>query len=190
METTKKRPRLVTILLVVVIVIMMVQNYFLVRKNDQNVKRVNALMEEINRLTLMNPGDSIHAFTALDMDSLFVVIDPSAENKKKLFLVFTTWCGACLQNMPQWNELLKGVSQKHVQVIGICPDPLYKIKEYRSTVNLSFPVYSIANDSSVMKKYKMLSVPQTILIDSSGLVVKVWPGVLENDASEEIKKAI
>jgi len=189
MAPTINRSRLLIILLCVVIVIMMVQNYFLVRKNDELVKRVERLIDETNRQAIMQGGDSVRPFAVMKLDSTFVVIDPTMKGKK-LFLVFTTWCHACLQNMPEWTKLLKEIPRGDLNIVGLSSDLPYKIKEYRSKVNLSFPVYSTANDSTMMKKYKLLLVPQTILMDSSGLVIKVWPGVLSNEAKEEIKRAI
>jgi len=188
MAPTISRSRLLIILLCVVIVIMMVQNYFLVRKNDEYQKRVEILAEEVNRLSVMSKGDTVYAFSALNMDSSSVIIDP--DGKKKLIFVLTTTCGSCVQNMAGWNQLRKDISQFDVQVIGISPDSIYKIRSFSGKVYPSFPVFSLASNYLVARKYKFQTFPQTILVDESGIVQGVWVGILNDEQRNNIIESL
>ena len=173
-------------LLITILIVMGVQNFFLVRKNENYLKQIKKLSADVDRLTLLTPGDSLHAFAALSEDSSYIVIDPGKGIHKKLLLVFTTWCHACLKNIDQWNQLAGEVSSATVEVIGLCPDSLGKLKAYKDQNNLQWPVFSLVPDSSTLRKYKFTSFPQTILLDSNGVVQGLWGGTLSDDTRREI----
>ena len=183
---SKKRQTITTALLVVVILVLIVQNFLLVGKNTQYVRRIEWLTEQLNRLTVMSEGDSVHPFAALTLDGTEVLLDMSQEKKPKAMLVFTTWCGACVKNIEPWQELVHALRSNQCEVFGVSPDSLSKLNEYKNKYALPFPVYSVVHDSSVLTKHKLLSFPQTILIDSLGLVSGVWAGVLSNKSQTEI----
>ncbi|HCV43595.1 MAG TPA: hypothetical protein DGH68_08935 [Bacteroidetes bacterium] len=187
MSLVKNRSLLTTSLLVVAILVLVVQNFLIVRKNDQYLKRIERLSDQVNRLTVMSEGDSVHSFVALSMDSASVLIDPAKQRRMQAMLVFTTWCGACVKNIGPWQKLVPSLQAMGVEVFGVSPDSLYKLNQYRSKCVISFPVYSVVHDSSVLSRYKLHSFPQTILIDSLGLVKQVWAGVLSDDAVLEIQ---
>jgi len=176
--------------LVGIIVIMMAQNYLLVKKNEQHLKRIESLTEERNRGSTMNEGDSLRAFVALCLDSSAVLINPRNDGTQKLLLVFTTWCGACLENLGQWKRSESDIASLEIQIIGLCPDSLFKVREYCSKNSLTFPVYSILGDSSIARDFKLHSFPQTILVDSSGLVKRTWAGLLSNEWRDSVEAMI
>jgi peroxiredoxin len=185
-----KQPRLLLVLGTVIILILITQNYLLVRKVNQSEKRVGQMYEEILRLTMMNPGDSVSSFSALNRDSSAVVLNPATGNRKTLMLVFTTWCHNCRDNMNNWDTLLAETRDDNIQVLGLCLDSLYKINRYGAERALTFPVYSIASDASIALKYKLTEIPQTILLSEHGKVVKVWVGLLTDEAREAIRDSL
>jgi peroxiredoxin len=186
----KHRPHLWAILFGVVFVVLMVQNFLLVRKNDERMKEIESLRQLLNSRNLMSEGDSVSSFVVLDLDSSLVTIIQPDQNKLKLLLVFTTWCHFCRENMDQWNWLVQETSGENVLIVGLSPDPLYKIKEYLMRVQLAFPVYSVSNDSSIMTKYRWMSFPQTILVDSAGMVMKISGGLLSTETRNRFRAAM
>lgn len=184
-EAKKKKLKLATVLFFTIMFIIMAQNYFLVKKNENLIKIIEQHLREMSRGNTMQYKDSMQAFGALTLDSVFTIVNPHG-NKKKLFFVFTTWCGACVQNVSEWNKLAKQLGNNELMILGISPDSLYKIREFKSKVKPDFPIMSVAGDTLFMKKYKLFNIPQTLLIDSEGLVVKVWPGLLTGEDQSEI----
>jgi peroxiredoxin len=131
-------------------------------------------------------GDSLSVFTAMDLDSSFIPVESLMREKKLLLLVFTTWCHYCKENMDEWNRLVKELAGERLEIVGISPDSIYKIRQYKSLVRVDFYVISLANDFGAMKKNKLLSFPKMVIVDTTGTVTRVWSGVL----NEERRKAI
>lgn len=187
---TTTRQTLLNILLCTVIIVLMVQNFLLGRKIDEYLERIRILENKIGQILGVREGDFVSPFIALDMDSSFVVIDPKEGARKKLFLIFTASCGACGENMDQWNQLASALPTTEHVVYGISLDSLYRIKNYMNQVYLGFPTYSISNDFSIVRRYKFQSFPQTVLIDQSGIVTKVWTGILTEEMRAEILESL
>jgi peroxiredoxin len=190
MTGEKNRPHLWTLLFGVALVVLIVQNFLLVRKLDERMKEIESLRQALTSRNLMSEGDSISAFVALDLDSSLVRIIRPSQSEFRLLLVFTTWCHFCRENMDQWNWLVQETSGENVLIVGLSPDPLYKIKEYLMRVQLAFPVYSVSNDSSIMTKYRWMSFPQTILVDSAGMVMKISGGLLSTETRNRFRAAM
>jgi peroxiredoxin len=167
-----------------------VQNYLLVKRSDEDTKTIARLKHSIYDAQVMTKGDSMTSFAAWSLDSTRVTIEPRRGIEKKLFLVFTTTCQACLSNMPNWNHLSKDLFASDVTLIGICKDSLFKVHQFRQANEILFPVYSIVNDTIVQWKYKFQLFPQTVLTDSLGKVLKVWAGALTDSAMSAIKDSV
>jgi peroxiredoxin len=190
MTGEKNRPHLWTLLFGVALVVLIVQNFLLVRKLDERMKEIESLRQALTSRNLMSEGDSISAFVALDLDSSLVRIIRPSQSEFRLLLVFTTWCHFCLENMAQWNQLVQETSSDNVLIVGVSPDPLYKIREYMIRVHPAFPVYSVSNDSSLLKRYEWNMFPQTILIDSAGVITRIAGGLLSSETRNKFKSAI
>jgi peroxiredoxin len=190
MDAMGRHSRITIGFLVAIILLLIIQNFFLVKKVNQHLQTIAHLTDRLNRLSVMAEGDTIHGFSAMTLDSTQVQLDPAGQKKMKVMFVFTTGCGACVKNMEHWLEIVPAFQNDGVDVFGICPDSLYRIREYNSRFNLPFPVYSIAQDSTVSTRYKLLSYPQTIVIDAAGLVRGVWVGVLDGTKKAEIMHAV
>ena len=177
------------IILTGIIVLIVAQNFLLVQKSGQYLRRIDSLTEALNRLTVMNPGDSVQAMEVLTLEGTSVTIEPRAESLR-LLLVFATWCSACRGNMTQWNMIVGEKDLSRLEVVGLSPDPISTLKEFLSTAEVSYPVYSLSNDSTLVNKYKFISVPQTILLGPSGIVVRLWNGGLSDRGREEVLQEI
>jgi hypothetical protein len=144
MDAMGRHSRITIGFLVAIILLLIIQNFFLVRKIDQHLQTIGHLTDRLKRHSIMAKGDIIHPFSAMTLDSTQVQLDPAGQKKMKVMLVFTTGCGACVKNMEHWLEIVPVLLDDGVDVFGICPDSLYRVREYNSRFNLPFPVYSIA----------------------------------------------
>jgi len=186
----QRKTRLGTMLLGTVIMVLMVQNYLLVRRNEENEKIVGALVDEVNLHSAMQIGDSLGAFTALTSDSTFVRVVPNLHKKRTLLFVFTTRCPTCRRIMETWNQLFADLAGSGVDIIGLSPDHVRSINLFQTDVFMSFRAFSLALDSTFFTKHKLRSVPQTVLVDTSGVVLGVWVGLLSDADRAEIQKVV
>ena len=95
--------------------------------------------------------------------------------------IFTTWCGHCINEMPELNELY-GKLPKNANLIGICadaymaPDDLEAIMEY---FELKFPVLKVTTAQKDMI-YDTIGYPTTLFVDKAGSILNVVSGAPRN----------
>ena len=119
------------------------------------------------------------------LDGRRVVIgDPSTGSREVLF-VYDTSCGFCRATLPAWNDIAKEAANHGLSVYGLSLNEPGGAAEYSAKHDLRFPTLVLDSD-----RYKALlraqSVPQTIVVDPSGLVVLARPGVLSEAATDSI----
>ncbi len=83
---------------------------------------------------------------------------------------WATWCGPCMEKVPEMVRLQKRYADRGVQVIGVSSD------DERSVVldaqkELGIPYPSILSGSQgVFEKYKVESIPTVMVIDRGGVI--------------------
>lgn len=188
MESNKKWNNILTYSLVVITIILMVQNFLLVQRNQDYLKKIQLFQSKSEQPYLLKEGKKFPRLISLNLDSVSVVLEPSNNRTKKFFFVFSTTCFTCLKNMEEWQRIINDFRNRGVEFVGVSTDSLYQLKEFISHVSVQFPVFSIAYDSSsnIGKQFRI--VPQTILVDSVGTVAGAWGGVLNDEKKVEIMK--
>jgi peroxiredoxin len=175
--------------LVAIVVILMIQNFLLVRKNDVLLHKLEAAHASLSERHMLSKGDTVHAFQAIGLDGESTRIDPGNAAGKTLFFMFSTRCPFCVKNVDQWNWIVEQTAGKQVNIAGLCPDSLDRTREFASHVGITFPTFSIFDDS-VLTGLKLDLVPQTVLVDSTGRVLLVWGGLLSDKRSREVVLAL
>ncbi len=84
-------------------------------------------------------------------------------------------CGACIQSVPQMNELHEKFKNKKFEVIGInAYDTKNDVNWFSNKYNIDYPV--LLNGKPVAEKYGVNGFPAFILIDKKGKVVYTAEG--------------
>ncbi|NEU29663.1 TlpA family protein disulfide reductase [bacterium LRH843] len=116
-----------------------------------------------------------------------------AENKGKPVVLnfFATWCHPCQEEMPVIVEMEKKLREKDAAFLAINltseeqknSKPVLRqfLKHYRAHFD---PLLDEQGD--VMKKYQIIGIPTTIIIDEQGIVVQRINGGLSHGMMEEI----
>lgn len=127
------------------------------------------------------------AFSLSDVVTGETVDSEIFSGKTLLVTFFATWCPPCLQEVPDLIRLQKKYAEKGFSVVALSvdeggPKVVRKLVERRS---INYPV--LMADRSTAKKFGgFVGIPTSFLINSSGTVVKKYPGyvhhmILEND---------
>jgi peroxiredoxin len=133
----------------------------------------------------LKAGERVSPFSVLTLDGDTATIDYSEAARNHLLFVFTTTCPHCAKTITQWNVLTEFARTRLIDVSGVSLDGLERTKSFFGRANLEF--YTVAvNDTSFRWTYKISGVPETILIDSDGRVLKVWMGELNEQYTDEI----
>ena len=92
---------------------------------------------------------------------------------KVVFLNFwATWCKPCREEMPSMEVLYKNFEQDGLVVLAISIDRVTTKKDippFVKSLNLSFPIL-IDSWGQTDKRYKLMGVPETYIIDQQGVL--------------------
>ena len=119
--------------------------------------------------------------TGEDMKGNKVTADIFKDYDVTMINIFTTWCGHCINEMPELNKLYEQLP-KGANLIGICadafeaPDDLVAIIEY---FELKFPVLKMTK-AQVDQIYSLLGYPTTLYVDKDGNLLQTVIGAPGN----------
>jgi hypothetical protein len=104
-----------------------------------------------------------------------------------VLLSFSPQCGFCEKNMPNWEAIIKGVDKNVFRVAAVSLT-LAGTQEYVARHNFADTLLIAEVKADDKRAYKFQVTPQTILIDVSGKVEKVWTGLIQGEVRKEIEQ--
>ena len=92
---------------------------------------------------------------------------------KVLFINFwATWCGTCKVEMPSMEKLYQRFKEYDFEMLTISVDKdISLIDPFLRQYNLTFPVLLDPKSEVAKKNYKTTGVPETFIVDKSGIIV-------------------
>jgi thiol-disulfide isomerase/thioredoxin len=106
------------------------------------------------------------------------------KGKPLLVNFWASWCGPCVQEMPELSELAAKDGGKHFNVIGIGIDSPANLNEFVKKTKVSYPLYvggMSGTDLSRELGNTHGGLPFTVLIGPDGQVRKTYLGRLKFD---------
>ncbi|HEX9912155.1 MAG TPA: TlpA disulfide reductase family protein [candidate division Zixibacteria bacterium] len=171
-----------SIVLIVIIIVMGVEILLLVQENK---KLRNTLSLSKGPFKILNPEEKVPPLIGIDQKGEEVRIDYPSSKKTVLFW-FSPACPSCEENLVFWKEIYQRHNSEKLRFAGVTQAEKSKVEEFIKRFQLEFPVLIISN-LSLVDQYKVEVIPQTMLIDSNGIVQKVWPGPLSEKYRKEIE---
>lgn len=102
-----------------------------------------------------------------------------AEYAGKVVLInfWASWCGECIIEMPSLNAIHTQFSNRGLAVLGVTVDrkPEDALAAAKKT-HISFPILLDARGEVFMKKYAVVGLPTTIVLDRKGVIREVMIG--------------
>ena len=101
-----------------------------------------------------------------------------ADHKQKVVILdfWASWCGPCLQVMPQIDEVAHEFADQGVELFAVnLEESPEKIKKALERLKLSTTVV-LDQNGRIAEKYGATSIPQTVIIDREGNVARVFVG--------------
>ena len=160
------------ILLVVVGIILLASNIFLILKNIHLQKQV-----EQSKQFVTDEGYKFSELKFKGLDGHDETVNFSEKKLKTLLLVFSPSCNYCVQQYPNWTELVGKIDYNHWRVLAVTSEDNYdKIKNHIEEHKLSnIKVGSMSKED--IRRARMLYTPMTLALGTDGEVLKVWPGL-------------
>ena len=173
------------LLFTITVLTMMVTNVALVRQN----RALKASRPGLQRGLELQRGRTVPGFEGMDAAGNRIQVHYNEDQRKTLLLVFSPGCRFCRENMPGWRALTQALDQTRCRPVAVsllAPGTREYLDEY-GFVDLP----AIAEiDPKARVEYNLTLSPQTIVIDPSGVVEKVWNGLLTEDSIREIESVL
>jgi thiol-disulfide isomerase/thioredoxin len=101
-----------------------------------------------------------------------------AERKGRVLVLdfWATWCGPCMQAMPQVERVVDEFRDRGVELIAV------NLQENPQQITTTLarqklhPSVALDRDGAVAEKYGAHAIPQTVIIDKSGTVARLFVG--------------
>ena len=116
-----------------------------------------------------------------------VIFDSSELKGKIVFLKFwTTWCAACVAEMPAMQKLHQKLSGKDVTIVAInIKEPLSRVKDFVAAHKLTF-VTLLDTDGDITQKFNVFATPTTFIFGKSGRLIDIVIGAHAWDSKASI----
>jgi len=131
-------------------------------------------------------GESRLGAEKLDMDQL--------RGKPVVLNFWAGNCPPCRAEMPDLQRFYEG-SKDEVTLLGVDVGQFTGLGSRRDAKNLlkelgiTYPA-GFTGDGSVIRKYKVLSMPTTVFINPNGTIFETWPGILNQSILERLTNAM
>ena len=127
-------------------------------------------------------GEKAPDFELVDVQSGETVSLSSLQGRPVLLNFWATWCGPCRSEMPAL-ERLKRQAPSGLQVVSVTADEPQIVRRFLANGGYTFACLMDAS-AEVSERYRVATLPRTLLLDEQGRVIWDHNGALERGAVE------
>lgn len=167
--------------------------------NKLNIKNIRFLLISIIvilvNISVLLAEDKAPDFQLPDLEGKSVALKELLKKGPVVIDFWATWCKPCVKSLPKIQHFHEKYQADSVTVIGINvdgPRNRSKVKPFVNSLGLKFQILFDEN-SEVLQRYRLMSIPATVIISTDGNIVKVHTGYRpgdENILEQEIRKLI
>jgi len=126
-------------------------------------------------VTVAHRGERIPQLTLRDLDGDAVPFPGRHAGRPMLVNLWASWCGPCIEEMPELQRFAGSQDADGVQVVGIALDDADAVREFLRRVPVDYPILLDAAgpaDAGVRLGNPRGVLPYSILVSSDGRLLK------------------
>ena len=126
-------------------------------------------------VTPARPGDPLPAIRLPDLEGQSVSLPGPYAGRPLLINVWASWCGPCIEEMPELERFSRSQGPRGTQVIGLALDSPGNIREFLARVPVTYPILLDnpgPGDASVWLGNRKGVLPYSVLVSADGKVVR------------------
>lgn len=126
-------------------------------------------------VTVAGRGDPMPVIALPDLDGNIVDLVADYRGRPLLINVWASWCGPCIEEMPELDRFAKSQSAQGMQVIGLALDTQEGVRDFLTRVPVAYPIVLDTPgpaDASVWLGNTKGVLPYTVLVGADGRIVK------------------
>ena len=120
-------------------------------------------------------GDAMPAIALPGLDGAVVDLRTRYAGKRLLINVWASWCGPCIEEMPELDRFAASQGAEGVQVIGLALDTQDGVRDFLRQVPVRYPIVLDTPgpaDASVWLGNAKGVLPYTVLVDADGRIAR------------------
>lgn len=120
-------------------------------------------------------GDVVPAFTVQGLDGDTLRLPDAYAGRPVLVNLWASWCGPCIEEMPELDRFAREQGETGVQVLGIALDDVEAVRGFLQRVPVGYAIALDAPgpaDAGVRLGNPRGVLPYTVLIGADGRVIK------------------
>ncbi len=129
------------------------------------------------------PGEAMPPVSLPDLQGRIHVLPGAYAGRPLLINVWASWCGPCIEEMPELDRYARSQAMDGVQVIGLALDTPEGVRGFLARVPVSYPVLVETPgpaDASVWLGNRKGVLPYSVLVGADGRIVKQKVGPFES----------
>ena len=147
---------------------------------------------QLNSAGTVRIHDEKEFYRILDQDSTYSM--ENLNGKVILLNFWATWCGPCIMEIPDFNELYGTYQSEGFEILGVSiQDTRMQLSNFLKSRVVNYPVlYGTPKEiNQILLNYELsnpfygISIPQSILINRARKIVWYYPGALVKSYSPE-----
>ncbi|KAF1723156.1 TlpA family protein disulfide reductase [Pseudoxanthomonas wuyuanensis] len=126
-------------------------------------------------VTVAGRGDPMPSIALPDLDGNIVDLAANYRGRPLLINVWASWCGPCIEEMPELDRFAKSQPADGVQVIGLALDTPDAVRDFLGRIPVAYPIVLDTPgpaDASVWLGNRKGVLPYTVLIGADGRIAK------------------
>jgi thiol-disulfide isomerase/thioredoxin len=126
-------------------------------------------------LQVAERGEPVHAITLPGLDGAAIEVPGDYVGRPILVNLWASWCGPCIEEMPELERFAVEQGANGVQVVGIALDDQAAVEAFLARIPVSYPIAIDVpgpRDSGVQLGNPRGVLPYTVLIGADGRLLK------------------